>query len=25
MKGKANCDSCINYEYNEDYNCFECQ
>lgn len=25
MKGKTNCESCINYIYNEDYECYECQ
>ena len=22
---KGNCDSCSNYLYNEEYNCYECQ
>lgn len=25
MKGKANCDFCINYIYNEDYSYYECK
>jgi hypothetical protein len=25
MKAKTNCDCCINYIYNEEYNCYECQ
>lgn len=25
MKGKANCECCINYIYDEEYNCYECQ
>ncbi len=24
MKGKTNCDYCINYIYDEEYNCHEC-
>lgn len=25
MKNKTNCDCCINYIYDEDYNCYDCQ
>ncbi len=25
MKDKTNCDCCMNYDYDEEYNCFECQ
>ena len=25
MQGKTSCDSCINYTYNEDYSCYECE
>lgn len=25
MGSKANCDYCINYIYNEEYSCYECQ
>lgn len=25
MSGKANCDCCIYYIYDEDYNCYACQ
>lgn len=25
MKGKTNCDCCINYIFDEEYNCYECQ
>ena len=24
MKGKTNCDYCVNYCYNEEYECYEC-
>jgi len=25
MKGKTNCESCMNYVYDEIYNCYECE
>ena len=25
MPGKTNCESCFNYIYDEDYDCYECQ
>ncbi len=25
MRGKTNCECCINYIYDEEYNCYECQ
>lgn len=25
MKGKTNCESCLNYEYDEDYNQYVCE
>ncbi|MBE5968592.1 MAG: hypothetical protein E7255_16835 [Lachnospiraceae bacterium] len=25
MKGKANCDYCFNYNYDEDFNCYVCE
>lgn len=25
MKAKTNCEYCLNYTYNEDYSCYECQ
>jgi hypothetical protein len=25
MKAKTNCDNCINYVYNEEYSCYECE
>ena len=25
MKAKTNCECCINYIYDEDYNCYQCQ
>lgn len=25
MKGKSNCDCCMHYVYNEEYNCYECE
>jgi hypothetical protein len=25
MSSKSNCEFCINYIYNEDYSCYECQ
>lgn len=25
MKSKTNCESCVNYLYNEEYSCYECQ
>lgn len=25
MKRKSNCESCTNYSYDEEYNCYECQ
>ena len=25
MKSKTNCDCCINYIYDEEYQCYECQ
>lgn len=25
MKSKTNCESCINYIYDEEYECYECQ
>lgn len=25
MKGKTSCDSCYNYIYDEEYDCYECQ
>ena len=25
MKGKANCDCCINYIFDEEFNCYVCQ
>jgi hypothetical protein len=24
MKGKTNCDCCINYVFDDEYNCYEC-
>ena len=24
MSGKSNCDYCVNYSYNEEYECYEC-
>lgn len=25
MKGATNCESCINYIYDEDWNCYQCE
>ena len=25
MKGRTNCESCINYVYDEDFECYTCQ
>ena len=25
MKNKTNCESCLNYIYDEDYNCYVCE
>ncbi len=25
MNGKTNCDFCVNYLYDEDYNCYQCE
>lgn len=25
MKGKTNCDCCINYYYDDEYGCYQCQ
>lgn len=25
MKGKSNCDFCVNYVYDEDYQCYQCE
>lgn len=25
MKEKTNCDFCVNYLYDEDYNCYQCE
>jgi hypothetical protein len=25
MQGKTNCDLCLNYIYDEEYDCYECQ
>lgn len=25
MNAQSNCDSCMNYVYDEDYECYECQ
>lgn len=25
MKGKTNCECCLNYVYDEIYNCYECE
>lgn len=25
VKTQTNCDSCMNYEYDEEYECYECQ
>lgn len=25
MKAQTSCDSCMNYEYDEEYECYECQ
>lgn len=25
MKGKTNCECCINYNYDEEFNCYQCE
>lgn len=25
MMGKTNCENCLNYAYDEDFNCYECR
>lgn len=25
MKAKSNCECCVHYIYNEEYNCYECE
>ncbi len=25
MNGKTNCDFCVNYLYDEDFNCYQCE